>query len=153
MHGVVQFALFVVLLAASPSEPQRNFGGEEHPSRKRVIAYAKSLDVKQLDPSLSSERLDRFLARSLAGVSLRWVSSDCENKPPTFPRPPDTPLCASVFGSLHGRGLRLHIVVGTHARPVSGTPHLEKLYLLGSPKRGRDTVVLSSLSELPRVVK
>lgn len=153
MQGIVQVLPLLLLLACSRSEPGRNAGGEEHRSREEVVAFAKSLNVSRLDPSLSPERLDHFLARSLPDADLRWTSSDCESKPESFPRGPDTPLCASVLTNVDGRGLRIHIVVGTHERPIDGTPHLEKLYLLGAPASGRDTIVFSSLSELPRAIE
>jgi hypothetical protein len=153
MHGIVRLAPLVLLLACSPSGTARSLGGEEHPSREQVIVFAKGLDVSTLDSSLASERLDNFLARAFPDASIRWISSDCENKPARFPRPPETPLCASVLANVGERGLRIHLVVGTQANPISGTPHLEKLYLLGSPASGRHTIILSSLSELPRVTR
>jgi hypothetical protein len=148
MHTVLRIGAWLLLFGATAGVVSDERGGEDHPSRRRVIAYAKSLDVKKLDPSLSSERLDGFLRRALPSVPLRWVSSDCENKPPSFPRPADTPLCASVFANIGGRGLRLHIVVGTHSQPISGTPRIEKLYLIGSSRAGLETIILSSLGEL-----
>ena len=153
MHTIIRVAALLLLLDADGSVARDDRGGEDHPSRRRVIAYAKKLDVKKLDASLSSERLDRFLGRSLPNVPLTWVSSDCENKPPSFPRPPETPLCASVFANIGGRGLRLHVVVGTHGQPIGGTPRVEKLYLIGSPTVGLETIVLSSLGELPGTVR
>ena len=127
---VCTFAIALVV----PVLAGQDEGGEEHPKRSTVVAYGKRLDVKQLDPALERERLDHFLKRVLPkGTKLTWMSSDCENKPATFPRPPDTPLCVSVTAGAFGGGLRLHVVVGTHSSPIQGAPKLEKLYILRPP--------------------
>ena len=138
--------LFTIALAAgSPTSP----GGEEHPRRRQVIAFAKRVDVRTLDRRLPSERLDRFLARVLpSGTKIVWTSSDCENKPPTFPRPAETPLCASIRANVRARSLHFEIQVGTHAVPIVGKPRIEKLYILGAPSTENAVQDLTSLSDL-----
>jgi hypothetical protein len=133
---VKTISLLIALVIALPfiafSVPNDAPGGEEHPARHRVVAYAKRIDVHELDPKLASEQLEHYLFRVLPSTSrIAWASSDCETKPPALPRPPTTPLCASIRANVLGGGLHLEIVVGSDALPINGKPHVEKLYLLG----------------------
>jgi hypothetical protein len=67
-----------------------------------VIAYAKSIDVKTLDPSLLSQRLEDWLQSGPPYVHIwYWSMEDtCDLKPGSSSV--DYPLCARIGFSRNG---------------------------------------------------
>ena len=122
---------FLVAASAPLAPADTDAGGEDHPQRAQVIAYAKRVSVRDLDAGLTEdESLERYLQRVLpADTRIRWTSSDCDLKPSSFPRPADHPLCATVHGYRGGQELRLHIRVGTHGAPITGVPAIVDSWL------------------------
>jgi hypothetical protein len=104
------------LLAASSTLAQHRF------TEKQVIDYAKSIDVKKLDPSLPSQRLEDWLQSGPPQAHIRWTVADtCDNKP--F-RNDDFPLCAKIWFSRSGEAGSLLIQVGRLHKGIVGTPQL-----------------------------
>ncbi len=151
MHNAARraFAIFVAAhLVVSV------FAGDRPTSSIRersVVARAKTLDVRELDPSLPSEPLERYLIRSLpAHVSLEWGESTCEL---AAPYDDSSPLCASIRAdhpNIRGE-LHFDVVVGTLTRGVSGPPMLHNLYLIVMKKGVRvDVIEYDSISHFGR---
>ena len=63
----------------------------------KVVAYAKTIDIAQLDPTLESESFEKWLRLGSAHMEkLQWSMSDCDLKP-DYVEPPDSyPLCTRV---------------------------------------------------------
>lgn len=105
-------------LAASISTPSPRYTEEE------VVAYAKSIDVRMLDPSLPSRRLEDWLQSGAAHAHISdWsVAETCDLKPDD-PNA-DYPLCAKVMFSRGGEHGEFLTQVGTSRSGVSGRPQL-----------------------------
>jgi len=138
--------LAVLLLPdASPSLAQRSY------TQEQIIAYAKSIDVKTLDPSLPSQRLEDWLQSGQPHAHiLMWLVQDtCQLKPDTSG---DYPLCAEVRVSRNGEAGIILVQVGTTQKGIVGTP---QLYGAGVEEMEAPYVVTGSaerLSELPALL-
>ena len=105
---------FLLIASTSPASPRY--------TEKQVIAYAKSIDVKTLDPSLPSEPLEEWFKSSTPRADIRWTVSDtCDNKPSGNE---DFPLCAKVWFSRAGAAGSLLIQVGRLHKGIVGSPQL-----------------------------
>jgi len=105
------------LLVASSSLAQHAY------TENQVIAYAKSIDVKTLDPSLTSQRLEDWLQSGPPHAQIRWeVADSCDNKPddPNV----DYPLCAKIWFNRNGEAGSFLIEVGTRHKGIGGRPQL-----------------------------
>ena len=105
------------LLAASVSRAQSVVTEEQ------VIEYSKSVDVRTLDQSLSSQRLEDWLRSGPPKVELlRWESDDtCDQKP--FGNI-DFPRCVRItFGRGDESGYFL-VLIGTLHKGIIGSPQL-----------------------------
>lgn len=144
-------ALLAILLVIAFSVHASDTADEQH-----LIDYGKTINVKQLDPSLSSQHLDAWLhSEQLHFESLQWeVSPDCDLKPEgtsTY----DQPLCVRfVFkkGEVGGWGM---IQVGLRRKGITGSPHLMYILLLPSNAQAAEHAAaaarkVSKLSEFPR---
>ena len=117
----------------------------------KVIAYAKRLDVSQLDPSLPKRPLQQWVkAVGAPAKSTEWRMSDCDLKPDP-PEPPEgRPLCVEfVVGITNNSGIWGHIVVGTDRKGITGQPRFMGMTL--SIKRGEEFESSEKLSDLPRL--
>jgi hypothetical protein len=91
---------------------------------KRVIEYAKSIDVQTLDPSLLSQRLEDWLQIGPPHAHIEsWrVSDTCDLKPDSPGA--DYPLCAKISFDRNGqRGIFL-VQVGTNREGIAGRPQV-----------------------------
>jgi hypothetical protein len=106
------------LLIASSSLAQLPY------TEKQVIAYTKSLDVKTLDHSLPSQRLEDWLQSGPPHAHIwHWiVAATCDLKP--VPTREDYPLCARISFSRNGKGGFFLVQVGTSRRGIIGRPQL-----------------------------
>jgi len=109
--------LFMVLGAAAFSAAQVQSYTDD-----AVLQYAKSIDVAELDSTLSSQRLEDWLLRGPARIDeLNWyVSRDCDLKDPELDADGDLPLCVKVGfrrGNMTGFGV---LRVGRLKRGVGG---------------------------------
>ena len=120
-------------------------------AENETVGYAKSLDVTTLDPTLSSQRLDKWLRVGPAHLKeVRWRQSDCDLKPDTSNPNYDAPLCVNVMFKRDTAGGNLLISVGTTRKGISGPPQLIRI-LVG--KVGELGGAYSErLSDLPRLL-
>ncbi|MBZ5641627.1 MAG: hypothetical protein LAO19_02605 [Acidobacteriia bacterium] len=92
-------------------------------TEEQMIEYSKSIDVKMLDPSLPSERLEDWLRSGPPHSEfLRWESDDtCDNKPD-----PDTdyPRCVHVAFGRGGQSGYFLVHIGTLRKGIIGPPQL-----------------------------
>jgi hypothetical protein len=120
---------------------------------KRMIRYARNLQVSKLDSALPKQRLETWL-QSLVGAKtvINWEINDCGAQ--SGIRGDDShinpPLCAEAQAKLSGeRQIIISIVVGTHKAGIKGTPDV-----LGAVYYNQDkTVTLDKLRELPALLR
>jgi hypothetical protein len=125
-------------------------------TQEQVIAYAKSIDVQTLDPSLPSQRLEDWLQSGPPHAHIwSWrVADTCDLKPddPNV----DYPLCAKVTFSRDGENGQFLTQVGTSRSGIVGGPQLHNgvgvwegvFVLTGSSERLSD---LPALLDQPAV--
>jgi hypothetical protein len=111
------FLAMLPLLIASTLHAQLSLTDEQ------VIEYSKSIDVKLLDPSLPSERLEDWLRSGPPHAEfLRWQSDDtCDNKPD---RDTDYPRCVRVAFERGGQSGYFLVHIGTLRKGIIGPPQL-----------------------------
>jgi hypothetical protein len=89
----------------------------------QVIEYAKSIDVKTLDPSLPSQRLEDWLQNEPPRAHVYWrVADTCDLKPDDSAM--DYPLCAKITLSRNGENGEFLVQVGTTRSGIVGHPKL-----------------------------
>jgi|GEM_PF-6386050 len=108
----------LLLLVASSSPAQLAY------TEKQVIAYAKSVDVKTLDPSLPSQRLEDWLQSGPPHSHIyRWVMADTCDLKPDDPGE-NYPLCAKVSFGRNGEYGEFLVQVGNDKQGIVGAPKL-----------------------------
>jgi hypothetical protein len=132
------------LLSASSSAARLPY------TQKQVISYAKSVDVRMLDASLPSERLENWLESGPPHVHVySYVVADtCDLMPVSASA--DYPLCVRIaFGREKVRGFFL-VRVGSKSKGIVGRPQVfgDIIMNLGEKSGWTDT----RLSELPAVL-
>lgn len=91
-------------------------------TEKQVISYAKSIDVRTLDHSLASQRLEDWLQFGPPHAHIWWSMEDtCDLKPVSEP---DYPLCARIEFSRNGQGGFFLVQVGTTRKGIVDPPQL-----------------------------
>jgi hypothetical protein len=113
------FLAMLSLLIASPfiAQPSAQFPYTE----EQVITYAKSIDVRSLDPSLPSQRLEDWLQSGPPHTQvLRWWVT-CDLKEPEFL---GSPLCVRIEFSRNGEWGYFLIQVGTLPKGIVAPPKL-----------------------------
>ena len=112
------FVATLSLLAASTLPAQLPYTEEQ------VNAYAKSIDVQTLDPSLPSQRLEDWLQSGPPRAHIwGWSVADTCDLKPDGPNP-DYPLCAKVTFSHEGENGQFLVQVGTSRSGIVGRPQL-----------------------------
>jgi hypothetical protein len=111
------FLAMLPLLIASSLHAQLPFTEEQ------LIEYSKSIDVKMLDPSLPSERLEDWLRSGPPHAEfLRWQSDEtCDNKPDLDT---DYPRCVRIAFERGGQGGFFLVHIGTLRKGIVGPPEL-----------------------------
>ena len=98
-------------------------------TEKQVVAYAKSIDVHMLDPSLPSQRLEDWLQSGPPHAHIGYwsVEESCDLKDPDVPYP----LCARISfyrdgrdGERYGQWGILLVQVGNSKDGIVGRPEL-----------------------------
>jgi hypothetical protein len=112
------FVATLSLLVASSCHAQLRY------TEKQVIAYAKSIDVRTLDPSLPSQRLEDWLITGPPHAHIwHWIVADtCDLKPDD--QDVDYPLCAKVRFGRKGENGEFLVQVGTIRSGIVGAPKL-----------------------------
>ena len=112
------FLATLSLLVASSSSAQLHY------TQEQVIAYAKSIDVKTLDPSLPSQLLEDWLQSGPPHAHIgNWsLEETCDLKPNSSSV--DYPLCARIGFTRNGERGFLLVQVGTTRRGIVGHPQL-----------------------------
>ncbi len=139
-----RFLGMLSLLVASTSFAQLPY------TQEQVIAYAKSIDVHTLDPSLPSQRLEDWLQTGPPHAHIwNWIVADtCDLKPGD--EDVDYPLCAKVLFGREGENGEFKVQIGTIRTGIVGTPKLyydvavyeEVFVLTGGSERLSDLVAL-----------
>ena len=122
-----------------------------HYTEKQVVAYAKAIDVKTLDPALPSQRLEDWLEAGPVHAHIgSWSADTCDLKP-VSPRE-DYPLCAKIRFSRNGKGGFFLVQVGNIRRGIIGRPRLYGDIEIW--KNGTRTLTVSAerLSDLPALL-
>jgi hypothetical protein len=93
------------------------------PAEQDVLAYAKRLNVNQIDSRLGSERYQDWLRRTLGpNATITWGSDDCGEGGGHYE---NVPLCFTAEARLRPQGrLSLSVAVGTAQGGLGGTPVL-----------------------------
>jgi len=135
-------AAMLLLLVASSSLAQRPY------TETQVIAYAKAIDVKTLDPFLPSQRLEDWLQFGAPHTqTLTWLVEDtCWNRPY---KNEDYPLCAHIRIIRNGQRGEFLVQVGTFHTGIGGPPKLYGVIHIGEVELGSDTGGTERLSDLP----
>lgn len=112
------FLAMLSLLVASSSPAQLPY------TEKQIIAYAKSIDVKTLGPSLPSQRLEDWLQSGPPHAHIgSWrVADTCDLKPDSHSA--DYPLCAKISFGRNGQHGRFLVQVGTNRKGIVGLPQV-----------------------------
>lgn len=117
--GLMKTCLLTLLslLVASSSSAQLPY------TEKQLISYAKSIDVKTLDHSLASQRLEDWLQSGPPHARIGWSMEDtCDLKPVSDST--DYPLCTRIGFSRNGQGGFFLVQVGTTRTGIVGPPQL-----------------------------
>ena len=106
------------LLAISLAHAQRPL------TEAQEIEYSKSIDVKTLDPSLPSQRLEDWLQSGPPHTdSVHWLSDDtCDLKPDDSDS--DYPRCVGISFRRGGQSGEFLVQIGTLYKGIIGPPHL-----------------------------
>ncbi len=118
----------------------------------QAIAFARQINVSQLDPALPHQRLDDWI-QALAGpkATVTWEVNDCgEQTGTTADLERDIPSCAQAEAKLaDNRTIVIMIAVGTVKKGLSGKP---EVFHISVGQNGRFSTV-KRLSELESVVE
>ena len=119
-------------------------------AEEQVIAYAKSIDVHTLDPSLPSQRLEDWLRTGPPHVEiLHWrVADTCDLKPDET-GVEDYPLCAKITFIRGGEAGEFLIQVGTDRKGIFGRPHADGVGIKETENPSVVTGGSEHLSDLP----
>ncbi|MBZ5695917.1 MAG: hypothetical protein LAN36_11230 [Acidobacteriia bacterium] len=143
--------LMIGLLVAAPS-----LSAKTRVTEQQVVTYAKAIDVAKLDPTLPSQRLDKWLQSGPAHLdTVTWELSDCDLKPLDSPEYV-APLCAKVRIKRGNVGGWIIITVGTFRDGISGAPRVNYVFA-GPPDVFTRTPAVpvptsEKLSDLPRLL-
>jgi len=139
-----------LLLAAS------SLSAKARVTEQQVVTYAKAIDVAKLDPTLPSQRLDKWLQSGPAHLdTVTWEMSDCDLKGPDDPSYV-APLCVKVRIKRGNVGGWIIITVGTFRDGITGAPHVVYVFA-GPPDVFTRTPAIpvptsENLSALPRLL-
>ncbi|HSY03035.1 MAG TPA: hypothetical protein VK819_12805 [Acidobacteriaceae bacterium] len=105
------------LLVAFTSHAQLSLTDEE------AIAYTQSIEVKTLDPSLSSQRLGDWLQSGPPHLKvLKWISDEtCDTRPDANI---DYPRCVRIEFERGGQAGYFLVLIGTERKGIIGPPRL-----------------------------
>ncbi len=120
---------------------------------KKIIDYAKAIEVVRLDPTLPTKPLEEWLRKGPAGVEkLKWSVSDCDLKPDHVEPAEGYPLCVKVrFQRGHVAGWAI-VTVGTIARGIVEPPRFDYATVSARSAAGMRVETADRLSQLPHLI-
>mgnify|MGYP001166142499 CR=1 FL=1 len=139
------YSLAMLLLMVASSSPA------QHPyTEKQVIAYAKAIDVKTLDSSLPSQRLEDWLQSGPPHAHIfNWTVEDtCDLMGGPDPNE-DLPLCTRITFEHGSQGGFFLVAVGTFKSGIVGSPYLHGSIGVEEVGTGVGTGAAERLSDLP----
>jgi hypothetical protein len=112
--------LAIALLAQVPTL------GQSSARDRRIIRFARNLNVSRLDRGLPGQTFERWLRSVVGGrVTIHWDVDDCgeQDGNPSNPDNLNPPLCANARAQMaDGSKLGIAIAVGSHQSGISGKP-------------------------------
>lgn len=118
----------------------------------RMIAFAKQINVSQLDKRLPPQRFDEWF-RDLVGrkAVVKWELNDCgEQTGSAADRKRDIPTCAQAEAELaDGRKVVVMIAIGTVKKGLSGKPVIFDAFI----RQGDQYSTVKQLAELKKEIK
>ena len=125
-----------------------NTRSQNKTSDQQMIAYAKNLQVAQIDPSLPSQHLDPWLRSLIGNAPQQWQIAECATQLDTAVRVENPAVCSKLFSQLpDGRRLELWIAIGSRKTGARGPATLWLAYF-GVPGQEKPAAKLSDLPEL-----
>jgi len=145
-----RWPIIALLLAAASSSAKAPF------TEQQVVTYAKAIDVAKLDPTLPSQRLDKWLQSGPSHLdTVTWEMSDCDLKT-VDSWDYGAPLCVKVRFRRGNMGGWMIIRIGTFRGGMNHAPQL--VYVFAGPPdvftRTPQVPIPTSekLSDLPRLL-
>jgi hypothetical protein len=143
-----KYLLRLIIIVICGVSASTNVEAQSSAREKRMINYAKNLQISKLDSSLPKQRFETWL-QSLVGAktAITWEINDCGAQ--SGVRGDDShinpPLCAEAQAKLpNERQVIITFVIGTHKAGITGSP-----VFLGAVYYNQDrTVTLNKLREL-----
>jgi hypothetical protein len=122
---MTSLVLAVALVLAPQARPQRKAAPAKPTLEQRVVATAKQVSAKALDPELPEQPFaDWFQSVVGKDTKVEWESNDCGEQtgdPKTTPA--DPPICGQASAKLSGaRTVTVMIAVGSYRKGVTGDP-------------------------------
>ena len=119
----------------------------------KVVAYAKTIDIAQLDPTLESESFEKWLRLGSAHMEkLQWSMSDCDLKPDYVEPPDGYPLCTRVAYQRGRVAGWIIVTIGTTRKGIVGPPRFEYAVVSTPASAGMKVEDAEKLAELPQVI-
>ena len=143
----ISFVLAVVMLTV----PCRS----EMPAydEAKVVAYAKTIDVAQLDSTLKSESFEKWLRLGPAHIEkLRWNMSDCDLKPDIVEPPDGYPLCTRVVYQRGRVAGWIIVTIGTTRKGIVRPPRFEYAMVSTPSSTGMKAETAEKLADFPQVI-
>lgn len=122
---------------------------------KRVVAYAKSIDVSKLDSALPSQGLEDWLhAGPPRAEKVEWrLSEDCDLKADDGGPKEHRPLCVKLTfhrtPTVAGWAL---LKIGTRGKGINGPPHFEYAVVQAASPPALAGRVAKKLSDIPKLM-
>ena len=104
-----------------------SFGFAQSAARdRRIIGFARNLNVSKLDRRLKSQPFEKWLKSVLGSrAAIKWEVDDCgeQDGNPSNPMNRNPPLCAVAHTRMaDGNELGIGVAVGSHKSGISGRP-------------------------------
>lgn len=133
--------------ASAGDEPGAAEAARRDARNQRLIAFAKKVNVRELDPALSQRSFEQWLDDIVGSAAQRrWEVNDCGEQTGGGDSV-DVPLCAEVAITLPGkRTLSISVVVGTSRKGRTGRAEFWWAIVTESD---RSQVWLKKLSAVP----
>lgn len=151
MKEIAKALVVIIAVAIVPLNLAR---AQSRSRDRRIITFARNLDVSKLDRRLPKRSFERWL-RSVVGkrALIKWEVDDCgeQDGNPSNPINRNPPLCATAHAKMrYGGELGVAIVVGSHKSGMSGRPGVFYTYLKDNHGASRNPQNLGELAAAVR---